>query len=176
MPYLGQFSCALKLCTSQVCLGRGRIQGLGRLGRGGCMDTSDPCLIYVNWPFVFFYFLPFIPRWGRRHPTKGWKSDHLHSSAGDKFTEICSTISLGRRLKDNSHFHSFSNVNTFRWVGWELHTICRDVASKENSHSPTTLSHTGRDWPRFHFFVGKLKNIGNLEWKLNLKSCCPHQS
>ena len=39
---------AIFMCTSQVCLGRGRIQGLGRLGRGGCMDTSDPYLIFVT--------------------------------------------------------------------------------------------------------------------------------
>ena len=68
------------LCSSlnifQVCLGRGRIQGLGRLGRGGTIDISDLWLtfiIFTNFfckvavqksnPGLEIWSSPFLSRW-----------------------------------------------------------------------------------------------------------------
>ena len=60
----------------QVCLGRGRIQGLGRLGRGGTIDISDLLLtffIFTNFfckvgvqksnPGLEIWSSPFLSRW-----------------------------------------------------------------------------------------------------------------
>ena len=54
------------------------------------------------WPFIGIFLLVFsqlsIARWRRRNPTKGWKFDHLHSSAGGSLaSSYCSIV--GSRYK-----------------------------------------------------------------------------